>query len=112
MAVTLPKSFYSRSIPSLYQPGEPEQTIDHYGERNSYRMRDYHRMDISYTITKKKRWGERSWSFGAYNLYSRKNPFYMDLNQRWDESQSKVVKYFTEYSLFPIIPSITYRFKF
>lgn len=112
MAVTLPKSFYSRYLPSQYPQGEPVPTIEYYGERNSYRMRDYHRMDISYTISKKKRWGERSWSFGAYNLYSRKNPFYMDLNQRWDADAGKTIKHFTEYSLFPIIPSIAYRFKF
>jgi hypothetical protein len=112
MAVTLPKSIYNRYIPSLYAQGDSEQAVDYYGERNSYRMRAYHRLDISYTITKKKRWGERSWTFGAYNLYSRRNPFYINLSSDWSEEEQKFKKHFTEYSLFPIIPSITYRFKF
>lgn len=103
-AVTLPNSSYAENFlgnTNLFDP-----RITYYGDRNSYRMRAYHRLDLNYTITRKTRWGESSWSFGLYNAYSRRNPFFMDIQ----ESNGK--RKFVQYSLFPIIPNITYRFKF
>ena len=108
-AVTLPQSSYLRNInyqPQFYQ-GDSQPDLQYYNGRNSYRMRAYHRFDLNYTTTKKTKWGERSWSIGAYNVYSRRNPFFMDLT--YDKKGNKK---FIQYSLFPIIPSIAYRFKF
>ncbi|MEO1438656.1 MAG: TonB-dependent receptor, partial [Bacteroidota bacterium] len=45
------------------------------GERNSFRVRPYHRLDLSVGYYKKKRWGEQSFNFGVYNFYNRRNPF-------------------------------------
>ncbi|MEJ7646458.1 MAG: TonB-dependent receptor plug domain-containing protein [Chryseolinea sp.] len=107
-AVTLAKSSYLQSPGTLsHYYNADGQTIINYGDRNSYRMRPYHRLDLSYTITKKMKWGERSWSFGIYNAYSRRNPFFLDRTQD-DKGRQK----FVQYSLFPIIPSVAYRFKF
>ena len=107
-AVTLPRSTYLQQNDFPSSPyGSFESEVQYYGERNSYRMRAYHRLDLSYTTTKKTKWGERSWSIGVYNLYSRRNPFFMDLTH--DKNGNKK---FVQYSLFPIIPSISYRFKF
>jgi hypothetical protein len=105
-AVTLPKSSYLSNV-NPYNPYNSEESIQYYEGRNSYRMRAYHRLDISYTTTKQTKWGERSWVFGFYNLYSRRNPFFLDIGYD-DEGNKK----FIQYSLFPIIPSISYRFKF
>ncbi len=104
-AVTLPRSSYAR----YSETGPPFSTsgIQYYEARNGYRMRDYHRLDLSYTTTKKKKWGERSWVIGVYNIYSRKNPFFLDIGH--DKEGNKK---FVQYSLFPLIPSISYRFKF
>src|SRR5690606_35967167 len=46
-----------------------------YADKNNYRMSDYHRLAVSFRRTKPKRWGESFWTFGAYNTYSRMNPF-------------------------------------
>jgi hypothetical protein len=70
-------------------------------------MRAYHRLDFSYTTTKKTKFGERSWTIGVYNAYSRRNPFFMEVGNDRDGN-----KKFIQYSLFPIIPSLAYRFKF
>lgn len=78
-----------------------------YGERNDYQMMPTHRLDIAVTITKPKKWGIAKWTFGAYNAYSHKNPFYVDLSREYD---GKYV--FKQYSIFPIIPAISYSFKF
>jgi hypothetical protein len=49
-----------------------------YSERNEFRIPDFHRLDISYTVgqgyNKSKRI-KTSWSFSIYNLYGRKNPY-------------------------------------
>jgi hypothetical protein len=105
-AITLPVATYSG-----IEEGPPGTHIlnprmMYYGDRNDFRMRSYHRLDISVGFTKKKKWGEREWVIGAYNAYNRMNPFYMDLIGR----DGRI--YFAQYALFPIIPSIAYNFKF
>ncbi|MBC6988161.1 TonB-dependent receptor [Hymenobacter sp. BT491] len=88
--------------------------FDDYGPRNSYRMRAYHRMDLDLSKTKKKRWGEVVNSFSLYNAYSRKNPYYLFLQQGSEDEFGNVTRKpgYREISLFPIIPSFSKSFKF
>ena len=72
--------------------------------KNNYRMKSYHRMDIGVNFTKKKKRYERTFSFGTYNTYSRKNPFFI----YYDEGRES----FRQVSIFPLIPYFTYSFKF
>ena len=81
-----------------------------YGARNSQRARATHRLDVSIAFHKAKRWGERTWEFGLYNVYSRKNPFSIDYYHNEYGINSGVNFYQT--SLFPILPSVSYQFKF
>src|SRR5690606_39910772 len=74
-----------------------------YDKKNNYRMSDYHRMDISAQRRSEKKWGKTIWNFGAYNAYFRKNPFY--INQDLDGTIKEV-------SVLPIIPYISWGFKF
>lgn len=80
--------------------------IERFDSRNSFRMRAYHRLDISFSFWKTTKWGRSKWSIGAYNVYSRRNPYYMDLTFAHGK------RTFAQYSLFPIIPSISWSFKF
>ncbi|MCC8186533.1 MAG: TonB-dependent receptor [Bacteroides sp.] len=85
------------------------ETVYYYAERNGYRAPDYHRLDISATHTKVKKRYTREWSFGLYNAYCHYNPFVISFED--DDSKpsgSKAV----QTSLFGIIPSVTYSFKF
>tara|TARA_B100001057_G_scaffold501278_1_gene623098 strand:- start:7669 stop:10032 length:2364 start_codon:yes stop_codon:yes gene_type:complete len=80
-----------------------------WGERNSHRMEPYHRLDIALTLDgKKKRNYQSSWSFSIYNIYNRQNPYFIffDVN---DDNFGLTAK---QVSLFPIIPSISWNFKF
>lgn len=108
-AISLPITAYASGSPDT--PGYPYHyfpgSVDYYEGRNGYRMRPYHRLDVSYSKTKKTKWGERTWSVGVYNAYNRRNPFFMDVG--YDKQGQKK---FIQYSLFPFIPSIAYRFKF
>lgn len=96
-ALSLPTSTYEGANGS----------VQYYEGRNEYRMRPYHRLDVSYTTKKKTKWGERSWSISVYNVYNRRNPFFMDIG-----SDRQGNKKFIQYSLFPVLPSIAYHFNF
>lgn len=93
--------------------------IEYYGGRNNFRMPNYHRLDIGVNFHKKKKRGVRTWSFGAYNIYSRQNPFYLYWGQDTEDGYNGDGWYFQnskpalkQVSLFPFIPSISYSYKF
>ncbi|MFD2718164.1 TonB-dependent receptor domain-containing protein [Hymenobacter monticola] len=90
-----------------YQLG-PYDTYDDYGSRNSYRMAAYHRLDLDLSHTKKKRWGEVVNSFSVYNLYNRKNPYFIYLGRAEGSQQLS----YRQVSLFPILPSFSKTFRF
>lgn len=80
------------------------------GERNAFRMRDYHRLDISLELRKQRSKSERKWVFGVYNAYWRRNPYFMTTGSVFENGVSRRV--FREVSILPIIPSVSYQFKF
>ena len=82
--------------------------------KNGFRMEDYHRLDLGISFTKEKSWGERSWNISIYNAYNRRNPFTYYLGKDYDTTNpddlgKTVLK---RVSIFPIIPSVSYSFKF
>lgn len=114
---TLPSASYKAYNEPFYDPyGSTPfiETVDYIGERNNYRMPAYHRLDLSMTHTKKKKWGERSWNISVYNAYNRMNPYFMQLSNfgSFFDSSSRSQRMLLKVSLFPIIPSVSYGFKF
>lgn len=83
-------------------------TMNYYGERNSVRMAAYHRLDIGIQFHKKRKKYERIFEVGIYNVYNRANPFYYTTKT---DHQTKTVK-LVQVSLFPIIPSVSWVWKF
>ncbi|HIK87216.1 MAG TPA: TonB-dependent receptor [Alphaproteobacteria bacterium] len=90
-----------------------------YTSRNGFRMDPYHRLDIGATYTpKKKKNYQSSWNFSIYNVYSRKNPYfiYFALEPNDGEEGSfedgNVTPKAYQVSIFPILPSITWNFNF
>lgn len=79
-----------------------------YTERNALRMPSYHRMDVSFSFHKETRWGRATWNLSLYNAYSRQNPFFLYINEDWMTGNRSV----RQVALFPIIPSLSYIFKF
>jgi len=91
-------------------PGYFHNAVNDFGEKNSYRMGAYHRLDIGIQFHKKKKWGERIWEISIYNVYNRKNPFLY--HTQTNTIDNKEYGSLVQVSLFPIIPSISYTFKF
>ncbi|MFK7952798.1 MAG: TonB-dependent receptor [Ekhidna sp.] len=79
-------------------------------QRNNFRAEAYHRMDISLRMSKPKGRGVRTWEFSLYNAYSRKNPFFYAQETVFRDNQNEGV--LKKYSLFPMLPSISYTYEF
>ena len=79
--------------------------------RNADRLPAYHRLDISATLTpeknKNRRW-QSEWVFGIYNLYGRQNAASINFSQNRETFRNEAV----QTSIFGLVPSVTYNFKF
>lgn len=88
-------------------------------ERNGYRLPDFHRLDLAVTLNPRKnatrRW-KGQWVFSVYNAYNQKNPFTIYTRTKQDkdgnilgdgsEKEARLIY------LFPVLPAVTYNFKF
>ncbi len=104
--ITLPSSFYFIN----------NNLVQQNGKLNGFRLFPYDRLDVSAVYTpqhaKPKKW-EGSWAFSIYNVYDRHNPYFLYVNQTGTVNSPGGIKLqVIEVSIFPIIPSITYNFKF
>ncbi len=87
--------------------------IIEYGPINSFRMPDYHRLDLSLTYTLKdteKRYS--ALNFSVFNVYNRANPFYIFFEISGNVYDGNVEIIPKQISLFPILPSLSWNFKF
>ncbi len=95
---------------------KPGYEIENNIKKNSFRMSNSHRLDISIEFHKKKKYWERAWVIGVYNAYFHKNPFFLyteDIyEERPDGNYSRGKRVFKEVSILPFLPSISYQFKF
>ena len=81
-------------------------------ERNNFRMGNYHRLDVSMNFHKQKKHGIRTWNLSVYNAYNHNNPFLVYTSYGFDENTHQEKKVLMQASLFPMIPSVSYSFKF
>lgn len=106
----------------IYQTGQPTNypvgqfefqglVVPFFGLRNQTRLPDYHRLDISATLTPKKnrnRTFQGEWVFSVYNVYNRMNAASINFRQNQDTGRNEAVRT----SIFGVVPAITYNFKF
>lgn len=120
-ASTVPEGFFLVQSPA----GETFRFIPTYVDRNSFRMPAYHRMDIGLVWNFKHKWGTSDLTFSIYNAYDRRNPYFLYIQDNRGEiieangGQPLTVEDLSEIkfrprqvSLFPVLPSVTWNFKF
>ena len=81
-------------------------------ERNNFRMGNYHRLDLSMNFHKQKKHGIRTWNLSVYNAYNHNNPFIVYASYGIDQNTGQEKKVLMQASIFPVIPSVSYSFKF
>jgi len=104
-ATTLPERFYIIN----------GVLTQEYSKINQYRLHAYHRLDLAATLTpqqKKKKKIESYWVFSIYNVYSRLNPYFIYFDQTGSPYNGTLKVEARQVSLFPILPAVTWNFKF
>ena len=94
---------YSSYVGGVY--GVIENSV----HRNNYRFPDYHRLDITFVRTRMKKNRLRMWTLGVTNVYNKMNPSFYSLNLYSRSHQDRSKAYYTAITLFPIMPSISYK---
>lgn len=94
------------SLPQSQYYDQDDNVVFIYDGVNKFRDRPFHRADIGLSYERSlERW-DSTWSFSIVNLYNRKNPYFF-----YTQSYAGSVTLY-RFSLFPIMPSISYTAKF
>jgi hypothetical protein len=86
-----------------------------YSKVNQHRLPAYHRLDVSAIYTPKSKPGKKlqqSWVFSLYNSYNRLNPYFIYFSQEGNPYDGSLKVEGRQVSLFPVIPAVTWNFKF
>ncbi len=102
--------------------------VSAYGERNSYRMRPYHRADLSIRYKPDHRKEKRDpssgkllkipqrirseWVLSVYNIYNRANPYFLYFTKQGSLAKGTLQVNAEQVTLFPILPSLSWKFRF
>jgi len=90
-----------------------------FGDRNTFRLPAYHRLDVGVVLKFFPKWGESDLTLSVYNAYDRRNPYFVFLEPEFQildtgaeliQVPDRIVA--KQQSLFPILPSVTWNFKF
>jgi len=87
--------------------------VTEYSDKNAYRLPPYHRLDLSVSFTiKKTNKVESVLNLSVYNAYNRMNPFFITLETTGNIQSFDIQTKAVQMSLFPILPSLSWNFKF
>lgn len=107
-----PDGYPTDIVPSY--PHKDEEMLDYYAGKNNVRLPAYHRLDVGINIYRPLRRGQTGiWNVSLYNAYSRMNPIMIEKNnQKQSMDGTPLAPRFRQFALFPIIPSVSYTYKF
>lgn len=112
------QNYYAYPIPG--EDYNNQNTLPYISKRNNYRLPDYMRIDVGVNFHKQKKHGIRTWNLGIYNVTNQKNPFlvYVSTDYDYDYGPNSMYGTYTskktlkKITVFTIIPSISYSYKF
>ncbi|MCG9910969.1 MAG: TonB-dependent receptor [Flavobacteriales bacterium] len=102
--LTMPSQLY------FYQ----NELVTEFGDRNAYRFPAYHRLDLSvtYVTSKPEKKFKSSLTMSVYNVYSRQNPYFIYYDREGNLADGTFQLKAKQVSLFPVIPALTWNFKY
>ncbi len=97
-----------------------EAVVPVYQDRNNFRLAPYNRLDLGIVINFFPKWGESDLTINVVNVYNRRNAFFVYFDPAFREVEDGAGNNIEipegiqakQVSLFPILPSLTYNFKF
>lgn len=89
-------------------PDGTHDEADYVPARNNYRLPASHHLDVSLSVHKQKARGERTWTFGVYNVYNRRNPNFYYLTDEQNNTNGERKLQLKTVSILPLIPSVSY----
>lgn len=100
--------------------GNTQAVVPLFGDRNNYRLPSFQRMDIGAVRKFKPKWGESDLTISVFNALDRRNTFFIFLEPEFAEGTDDEGNFISfpervaakQVSLFPILPSVTWNFKF
>jgi len=110
-ATSLPEArFFLQDIIGQANPGIG--TV--FQERNSFRLNPYHRLDLGIVMKMflNRPNFEADLTLNTYNTYDRRNPYFIFFDTETDDNNIVTGITGKQVSLFPILPSLTFNFKF
>ncbi len=112
-AIILPISSYAVEQHSIAGPQQTEAgfvfiSVNEYGKKNSFRMSPFHRLDFGIQFHKKLKRCIRTFEFSVYNVYCRQNPYFYYTEFDQVSNKNKLM----QLSLFSIMPSVSWSYKF
>jgi len=106
---TLGTQLYDGLLPNIWGNTSTIQAL----ERNNFRLGNYHRLDLGFNYHHRPfKYGTGTLNVSVYNAYCHNNPFIVYTDYDWDYETGQQVKKLMQASIFPIIPSISYSYKF
>ena len=110
-------AYAGNGLPTTIAPAYPkkdEEMLNYFDGKNNVRLPAYHRLDLGLNIKMPKKNGrEGIWNVSIYNAYSRMNPIMIEKNNdKQTVGGTSLKPRFRSLSLFPIIPSVSYIYKF
>ncbi len=105
---------YQTGIPATFPNGQYQFngiTIPVFEARNSSRLTDYHRLDLSLNYNPKPNSGKKfkgQWVFSLYNIYNRRNATTITFRENRTNGQNEA----TRLAIFGVVPAVTYNFQF
>lgn len=101
--ITIPVASHEVHSPYYISPGY------FYSERNGFRLRPYHRLDLTVRYVFSGMKTEQSLDFGIYNVYNRLNTLYVRSRENiYNPAQRELV----EVAILPVLPIVRYQIQF
>ncbi len=82
--------------------------IYYYTERNGYRAPDYHHLDLGAVWKKQYKRTTHEWAISIYNVYNHYNPYIITFEDKGYKQGTRA----NQYSLFGIVPSVSFTLRF
>jgi len=102
---------FPTQIASFIQDGQLTTNFV-YESLNNHRLPDYHRLDFEFNFTSNFSWGRQQVTLGAYNMYNRKNPFYITFDNQGNNINDISSTSFNYVYVFPLVPVLNYSIEF